>query len=458
MVIGTPTPVVNVAPQAVQSESPVIAPAAELTATPEEVQHQIQVVWNKDGTYGQVNTPLRPVVSLSRTAIIRAGQQSSKLSQYTFLDAMNNATPKVGIGTKGLFGLLETKVKPKSLNHVHMNICDGWSITTNTTYQPGGKVWVLWNPQKFKVQFLFYSAQMIHMKVTDSSLNFDFYCSMIYAFNDLNERKSLWQDLNQLSTQCQGPWVLCGDFNCVLSPTERLGGQTSNEEMEDFQNCIDQCGLIDSPAAGSLYTWTNKQDPSTRVYSRLDRVLVNQDWLTGRRDYFAQFYNEGLLDHTPCIIQDSTSALNGRKSFKYFTMWSQVGNFLPCVQHHWHVSYQGTKMYQVVKKLKSLKKPLRALNKELFADIENNAIHAWKHLDSLQTSLKQNPTNPCLILQEIEAAKVYRELQQAADSFLLQKSKATWVNLGDDNTGYFHKILKGRYTRNKVLKNVDMDG
>ncbi|XP_074288195.1 uncharacterized protein LOC141613361 [Silene latifolia] len=194
--------------------------------------------------------------------------------------------------------------------------------------------------------------------------------------------------------------------------------------MTDFQSCIDHCQFFDSLAAGSFYTWNNKQDPPTRVYSRLDRVLVNSDWIQARGNSYAHFYNEGIFDHTPCVVQDA-SHMKGRRSFKYYNMWSQVPEFLPCIQHHWNTYSSGTKMFRVVMKLKSLKKPLKDLNKHLFLDIENSVAHACKALDVIQTRLRLDPTNADLISQEKEAANVFRDLHSACYSFFVQKTKAT---------------------------------
>ncbi|XP_074297070.1 uncharacterized protein LOC141627746 [Silene latifolia] len=231
----------------------------------------------------------------------------------------------------GLFGLLETKVKPLSLNSVRKNVCDGWSVSTNSSYHPGGR------------------------------------------------------------------------------------------------------------------------DPQTRVYSRLDRVLINHLWTQYRPNAYAHFYNEGTFDHTPCIIQEPDTSMKGKRSFKYFNMWSQVPDFKPCISHHWNHPWQGTKMFKVVMKLKSLKRPLKELNKALFDDIENSAVHAWKILDNIQDQLRSAPGDPALLIKEKEAAGVYRELQAACDSFLLQKSKATWINQGDNNTRYFHSLLRTRRVKNKIF-------
>ncbi|XP_074304929.1 uncharacterized protein LOC141639780 [Silene latifolia] len=91
------------------------------------------------------------------------------------------------------------------------------------------------------------------------------------------------------------PWIIVGDFNTVLAPSERLGGQSTRDEMQDFQQFIDTCGVMDMPASGSYYTWNNKQDPDSRVYSRLDRAFVNKEWLDTYKDTYALFHAEGDL-------------------------------------------------------------------------------------------------------------------------------------------------------------------
>ncbi|XP_074305159.1 uncharacterized protein LOC141640172 [Silene latifolia] len=220
----------------------------------------------------------------------------------------------------GLFGLLETKVKPSSLNGVRNNICNGWCVSTNTQYHKRGRVWILWQPNLFNVQFLEYNAQFIHTIVKDLANGSSFHFTIFYAFNGVHERKALWSRLISFSLHIKGPWFIGGDFNAVIKPTERLGGVTTEEEMEDFQMCLDQCSMVDMPATGSFYTWNNKQDAATRVFSRLDRALVNHNWIEQRPDFYAHFHNEGYFDHTPCLIQ-KTSDIGLRKgSFKYFNM------------------------------------------------------------------------------------------------------------------------------------------
>ncbi|XP_074297220.1 uncharacterized protein LOC141627923 [Silene latifolia] len=281
---------------------------------------------------------------------------------------------------------------------------------------------------------------------------------MIYAHNDIVSREELWSKMKMFAMQCDGPWAMAGDFNCVLTPEERLRGQSSIAEMAPFRDCLDQCGMIDIPATGSKFTWNNKQGPDSRVFSRLDRFLVNQEWLDCFPDLQAHFHPEGLFDHNPCTVSSSLRECIGRPPFRYYNMWGQAVQFQAIIQQGWRMNVAGTRMFKIFKKLKALKGMLRKLNRECYADIENNADIAKGKLEEIQERLQQAPTDPHLIMQEIETAQAYRELANARSSYLAQKAKTKWMESGDSNTGFFHGIIKKRMLKNQVLQIEDQNG
>ncbi|XP_074299307.1 uncharacterized protein LOC141630374 [Silene latifolia] len=190
---------------------------------------------------------------------------------------------------------------------------------------------------------------------------------MVYAFNGINDRAPLWGHLKRIARTIDGPWAIAGDFNCVLAANERVGGNVPSSEMEPFRDCVADCGVLDIAATGALYTWNNKQQPEERIYSRLDRVLVNKDWCDHLQDLYAHFLPEGMYDHTPCIVS-SNKQVQGKRSFKYFNMWDGSKEFLPIVRSAWQTKVDGTPMFKLVKKLKVLKPGLRQLNREKFSD------------------------------------------------------------------------------------------
>ncbi|XP_074301632.1 uncharacterized protein LOC141633034 [Silene latifolia] len=209
----------------------------------------------------------------------------------------------------GLFGLLETKINGDNVMNISHNLFVGWCITTNCHTHKGGRVWLLWQPQMFDVTVLQYNPQFIHAMIKGTTTGKCFYLTMVYAFNEGKDRVELWNCLNQFASSCSGPWALAGDFNTVLNPDERLGGQTRVEDMDDFVNCLSICDMVDIQATGAFYTWTNKQDAGDRKFSRLDRFLVNPAWISMYPEMVGHFHPEGLLDHNPCVISNKNSNL-----------------------------------------------------------------------------------------------------------------------------------------------------
>ncbi|XP_074298979.1 uncharacterized protein LOC141629970 [Silene latifolia] len=284
----------------------------------------------------------------------------------------------------GLFGLLETKISGGNVANVTLNLFDGWCVTTNSHIHKGGRVWMLWKPQLFDVHVLAYNPQFIHAKITVKVTGKSFFLTLIYAFNDGKDRLELWRSLKYFAHSCSDPWALAGDFNTVLNPDERLGGQTKDDDMEAFVDCVTSCGMVDIQATGAFFTWTNKQDVEHRKYSRLDRFLVNNEWLTGFPDMIGHFHPEGLFDHNPCVISNKHLVVTKNRSFKYFNMWGGAAVFLPRVKTVWDEHFQGTRMFCIVKKLKQLKPVLKEINKECYADIELKTGEAEQVLTAIQ--------------------------------------------------------------------------
>ncbi|XP_074305703.1 uncharacterized protein LOC141640924 [Silene latifolia] len=204
-----------------------------------------------------------------------------------------------------------------------------------------------------------------------------------------------------------------GDFNNVLAMNERIGSEVTNAELRGFQNCIDACGLMDIPAHGAFFTWNNKHEVGDKVYSRIDRVLVNDEWLSHFPETHTMFHPEGLFDHFPCTITLWPKVIRKRGSFKYFNMWGSEPTFGDVVKQVWDYQIEGHTMFQVVKKLKLLKQPLNALNAASFANIETAANVALIHLHDVQSQLQLDPSSVLLQQNQKVVVEAYRELDKA---------------------------------------------
>lgn len=185
--------------------------------------------------------------------------------------------------------LIETRVKEKKAKLVLEKVFPGWSYITNYDHHRLGRIWVVWNP-RVRVTPCFQSAHMTTVSVLLDGRVDEVFCSFIYGFNLEEERKELWRDLksHQDSPIIQKrPWIVCGDFNEILSGEEHSNFDTVHDTtgMRAFQEVAAYCSLLDMSYQGPKFTRSNKRD-SDVICKKLDRSLISEEW----RKVFPQSY------------------------------------------------------------------------------------------------------------------------------------------------------------------------
>ncbi|XP_060968791.1 uncharacterized protein LOC115710551 [Cannabis sativa] len=302
----------------------------------------------------------------------------------------------------------------------------GWCFTSNNAWHKGGRITVSWNPNSFDVNIIKCTSQLIHLFV--ETIDKKIFLTFVYGFNDEIGRRKLWADLREIaSTEA---WVVLGDFNDILNKEERIGTKVKYKNSSEFRDCVDDCHLEDVKFVGSFFTWCNKQLGDERIYSKIDRVLANPIWLDEHPNAEVVFQNEGLLDHSPAVLAVSASLIGGKKSFKNFRIWSSHPEYNKLIRDRWMEKDCGTKMFQIVTKLKGLKPKLKQLNHQYFADILAAHAKAKMEIDDCQKELHKCPLNVELQVREAAARTEFATIQAAYLSFLQQKAKILWLKDG----------------------------
>ncbi|XP_020229433.1 uncharacterized protein LOC109810390 [Cajanus cajan] len=79
-------------------------------------------------------------------------------------------------------------------------------------------------------------------------------CSGVYASPTPTERVRLWDYLCSLRASFHLPWVLVGDFNETLLPSDQRGGLFSHSRAALFGRMIDECDLLTLDQVGGRFT------------------------------------------------------------------------------------------------------------------------------------------------------------------------------------------------------------
>ncbi|KAK4428441.1 hypothetical protein Salat_1143700 [Sesamum alatum] len=270
---------------------------------------------------------------------------------------------------------------------------------------------------------------------------------------------NIWEKLLELGQPLNMPWLILGDFNCVKSPEEKqLGVAPTWYELKDFVDCCLALGLHDAPTTSCYYTWSSNND-SNPVWCKLDRVLLNNEWLEASLHCSAHFSPPGCLsDHSPSIVSLFDPPAPKPKPFRFFNMWADHPDFLATIESHWNMNMEGTAQFSLYRKLKALKGPLKAFNNLHYSHISLKAKEADLALQDAQIQLESDPENAAIRGSLGDLRKKAAFLVEAERQFYYQKAKIHFLKIGHRNTKFFHDMVKRNAARSSILAITKSDG
>ncbi|CAE5959305.1 unnamed protein product [Arabidopsis arenosa] len=360
----------------------------------------------------------------------------------------------VGINKPLIGSILESHVSVDNAASVLNSAFPGWRWDSNYDSIDGGRILVVWDPS-ISVICLKKSPQLMLCGVFCPATNESFSVAFVYAFNTVIQRRLLWEELSFISQHSPAsfrPWLLLGDFNQIVSADEHFSIIPHNlplAGMAEFQDCLVSNDLFDLTSRGVFYTWSNGQ-PADPVLRKLDRALINEDWLNCFPDSFAIFDPPGDSDHSPCLVNTDASVERSKKSFKYFSFLSSHPKFKEIIALAWAQEVcVGSRLFTFGQRLKEVKVACKKLNREGFGNIQQKTKDSLLSLESIQSALLSNPSHS-LFREEHVARQKWNFFAKAQEIFYRQKSRVRWMADGDANTSYFFRVAASNYARNCI--------
>ena len=279
--------------------------------------------------------------------------------------------------------------------------------------------------------------------------------SGVYGPVERNLKEIFWEELGSIRGWWEGPWCLGGDFNEILSPSERVRGGNITPPMRRFAEIVNEMGLRDLPLQGGPYTWSGGRNG--RSMSRLDRFLVSSDWECQYSKVVQKCLPRPISDHFP-ILLDSDGVRTGPSPFRFELMWLKFRGFKELLKGWWqNLKFLGSFSYILAAKLKALKGILKSWNMEVFGRVDVKKKEALQRVSFWDGLEKQRE----LILEEreerIRAKEEFKSWALMEEISWRQKSRELWLKDGDKNTGYFHKMANAHRRRN-CLGKINING
>ncbi|GKD20453.1 RNA-directed DNA polymerase, eukaryota, reverse transcriptase zinc-binding domain protein [Tanacetum coccineum] len=241
-------------------------------------------------------------------------------------------------------GIVETYIKPSKLSKVASIAFGGWEWVSNSVHSTNGcRIMIGWDKDKVDVMLVYMTRQVMLVVVEIIKLKQKVFCSFVYASNSGIEKRSLWNDLRRFKAITSGcPWILMGDFNVTLKLEEHsTGGSKVQSDMQDFGVYVNDIEVEDVNYTGLFYTWIKSPSrPETSILKKLDRVMVNSDFIDHYGDAHARFLPFLTSDHNPVVLHIPNTLEKKKKSFRFSNFVADKEEFLDVVKREWKINLE----------------------------------------------------------------------------------------------------------------------
>lgn len=156
-------------------------------------------------------------------------------------------------------------------------------------------------------------------------------------------------------------------------------------------------------------------------------------------------------DHRPVLLQLLSSQQSYRGQFRFDKRFLFKPLVEEAVSKAWFSSGSSSGS-TATDRLRACRKSLSSLKK-------NNCTNSNDKIQQMEAALEVVQSSCSPVLEHVrflkrELARAYRD----EETFWSQKSSEKWMRGGDKNTSFFHATVKGKRSKNRIEKLLDVDG
>ncbi|GKE53405.1 hypothetical protein Tco_1488561, partial [Tanacetum coccineum] len=166
----------------------------------------------------------------------------------------------------------------------------------------------------------------------------------------------------------------------------------------------------------------SRQNPSSGILKKIDRVLGNIEFMSKFTNSHALFLPHMSSDHNPTILILPKMLRRKHKAFRFSNFIVDKPDFFKPVQNNWNNQVDGCCMYRLVKKLKALKIHLKQFSWQ-FGNIFEKVIEWREKLQEIQKKVDRSPHDANLKKQEAMILKEFNVARRDEEKLLMQKAK-----------------------------------
>ncbi|XP_070035313.1 uncharacterized protein [Nicotiana tomentosiformis] len=134
---------------------------------------------------------------------------------------------------------------------------------------------------------------------------------------------------------------------------------------------------------GRSYTWSNNH-----TYSKIDRSIVNSNWITTMPPLSVQVMDPIFSYHSPLYIKLGRPKNRCRKAFRFMNCIAEHLNFTKVVENSWRQTNNAHYMKDIWEKLKHVKNAIKELNVKEFNGVTKRIKDIRDKLKNVQEDVR----------------------------------------------------------------------
>lgn len=320
----------------------------------------------------------------------------------------------------------------------------------------GGLI-LLWR-DSIQVDIYNYSRHHINAMIRCSKDAHQWKFTGFYGHPEAAKRKESWALLRYLASLSPEPWLCIGDFNEILSTSEKTSTSIwPAAQMQLFQKSLSDSKLLDLGYSGPKYTWCNGKQGGDYTRERLDRAVANAEWSSIFNVVEVSVLACSSSDHNPLQVRFSNSndlKWSKSKIFRYEDSWAKHIEHGGMIKQVWRSKSPRANPCQTIQgNLQGCRRILKKWVRKQKNPVEQRI--QTKNQELLQIQMLDDCDNGAeekVIQEELHNLLAQEELKWK------QRAKEAWLQLGDRNTKYFHSCATQKKGRSQVLKIKDIAG
>lgn len=262
--------------------------------------------------------------------------------------------------------------------------------------------------------------------------------------------------LKDIGLHRNGGWFLVGDFNELMNNSEKLGGPRRPESsFYAFRALARDCRLKEIPSSGNRLSWAGAREITSNgiketvwIQCRLDRAFGNAEWFQLFPNTHSFYLEKTGSDHRHIFTNLDATGTQRTCRFMFDKRWSNKPGIQYVVRRGWNMN-DSLPSALVSEHIRSCRQELSRWKRTAKVNSNLTITRLRKELELEESKLRPNLARLPFMRTELEKAF------QEEEEFWKQKSKNSWLCVGDKNTKVFHGWVESRKMKNKVHSLLD---